>query len=121
VFEFFNARDNKTALAILRKWHVDLVLTCRSTPPFYAGIDHPRFGENAFLRPGPDGKLHLISDPDHPALIERMVNGHPPKWLKPVEIPGATDYLLFEVNLPLPSREGSGEGALNNPDIGIVK
>ncbi|MDX2028506.1 MAG: hypothetical protein SFW62_07715 [Alphaproteobacteria bacterium] len=99
VFEFFNARDEAKPKAILRKWHVDLVLACRSVPPFFAGLKEPRLGETAFLRPGPDGKLGLVSSPEKPAFIEKLVNGKAPLWLKPVEIPGAKDYLLFEVRL----------------------
>jgi hypothetical protein len=44
--------------------------------------------------------LHLTSSLDHPPLIEKLVNNQIPPWLKPVEIPEAKDYLLFEVNLP---------------------
>jgi len=100
VFDFFNARDDKAAIAVLRKWHADLVLTCRNVPPFYAGLDHPEAGKNVFLRQGADGKLHLTSSLDHPTLIEKLVNNQIPQWLKPVEIPEAKDYLLFEVKLP---------------------
>jgi hypothetical protein len=97
VYDFFNARDEATALRILKKWHVNVVLTCRNSPPFYAGLDHPRIGKNAFFGMGADGKLHLTSDPAHPALIERLVNGKIPAWLKPVEMPEVKGYLLFDV------------------------
>lgn len=99
-FNFFNARDDKKALAILKKWKVDLILTCRNIAPFMAGFDKPVFGTNAFLKPGQDGKLHLVSSLKTPSMIERLVNGEPPKWLKPVEIPVSKDYLLFEVHVP---------------------
>ncbi len=100
VFNFFNARDDKTSIRVARKWGADLVLTCRHAPPFYAGLDHPGHGQPIYLRKGDDGKLHLASSLEHPTLIEKLVNGQPPHWLKPVEIPGAKDYLLFEVDLP---------------------
>jgi hypothetical protein len=60
-------------------------------------MDHAKLGHNMFLRPGPDGKLHLTGSLDHPALLEKLVNGHAPHWLKPVEIPDDNDYLLFEI------------------------
>lgn len=97
VFAFFNARNDEKPRKILRKWRANLVLTCRNIAPFLAGIDHPVFGTSVFLRPGRDGKLHVTSSPSHPALLERLVNGPAPSWLKPVTIPGNTDYLLFEV------------------------
>jgi hypothetical protein len=100
VFDFFNARDDKKALVIARRWKADLVLTCRSIPPFYVGLDRPKLGGNMFLRTGADGKLHLVGNPRHPALLDKLVNGTPPAWLKPVEIPGQSDYLLFEVRPP---------------------
>lgn len=99
-FNFFNARDDKSAQAVLKKWKVDLVLTCKSIAPFMAGFDKPVFGTNAFLQPGKDGKLHLVSSLKNPSMIERLVNGEPPAWLKQVEIPISNDYLLFEVHVP---------------------
>jgi hypothetical protein len=97
VFRFFRARDEANAENILHKWHADLVLTCRNIAPFLAGFDHAELGRTAYLQPQSDGKLHLVSSRSHPTLIERLVNGKPPDWLKPVEIPGNSDYLLFEV------------------------
>jgi hypothetical protein len=73
------------------------VLICRSFPRPYARLDHIQFGKTAFLSPDADGKIGLISNPDHPTLIEHLVRGSAPAWLKPVEIPGDKDYLLFEV------------------------
>jgi hypothetical protein len=97
VFDFFNAHDDAAAQSILRQWHAKLVLTCRNVAPFLTGLGTIDFGTTTFLRPGRDGKLHLTGDPNHPALLEKLVNGKPPSWLKPVEIPGDNDYLLFEV------------------------
>lgn len=96
VFAFFSARTDSDAQKILRKWHVNSVMTCRNISPFMAGFDHPLFGHNAFLQVK-NGKLHLASSIDHPSLIEKLVNGKAPNWLKPIEIPGNSDYLLFEV------------------------
>ncbi|HEU0117812.1 MAG TPA: hypothetical protein VFR09_04190 [Alphaproteobacteria bacterium] len=96
VRDFFNARDDKTAQKIARKWHADVVLTCRNIAPFMAGMDNPNFGHSVFLKPGKDGKLHLSSGLSHPALLEKLVNNTAPAWLKPVEIPGDTSYLLYE-------------------------
>jgi hypothetical protein len=72
-------------------------------------MDHPKIGKNVFLRAGADGKLRLFSSRDHPALIEKLVNGPIPDWLKPVEIPGDSGYLLFEVHLPK-AKSGTDRG-----------
>jgi hypothetical protein len=95
VYLFFNAREDEKAESILRKWRADLVLVCRNLPLFYAGMEHPAFGKNLFLKPGADGKLHFVSSIDHPSLIERLAAGKPPPWLKPVEIPNNKDYFLY--------------------------
>jgi hypothetical protein len=97
VYNFFGARDDDAAQNILKRWHADLVLVCRSFPLAYARLDHAHLGTTMFLGPAGDGRLHLVSDPDLPTLIERLVRGPVPSWLKPVEIPGDKDYLLFEV------------------------
>jgi hypothetical protein len=100
VFDFFNARDDAKAEAIAKKWSINLVLTCRNISPFMAGMDKVAFGKTTFLRVGKDGKLHLSGSPTNPTLIEKLVNDKAPGWLKPVEIPGVKDYLLFEVVNP---------------------
>ena len=100
VYNFFGARDDATAEAIVKRWHADMVLVCRSFPLAYARLDHVHMGKSAFLGQASDGKIHLVSDPQHPTLIERLVRGPVPAWLKPVEIPGDKDYLLFEVLSP---------------------
>lgn len=103
VYDFFTARRDIIAENIIRHWHVDLVLTCRSVPPLYTGTDNAKFGRNAFLKLGKDNKLHLVSSLTEPTLAERLVNGPVPSWLKPVVIPASKDYLLFEVKLPKPA------------------
>jgi len=96
IYDFFRSKDEQAAQDILRKRRVDLVLTCRSTPPFFSGLDRIHFGRNAFLQQQSDGKLHIISSFNRPTMIEKLVNGTPPAWLKPVEIPDNSDYLLYE-------------------------
>ncbi len=97
VYEFFGARDDVVAKNILDKWHADLVLICKSFPLAYAHLQHAHLGRTAFLSPASDGKLHIVSNPEHLTLVERLVRGPVPDWLKPVEIPMDKDYLLFEV------------------------
>jgi hypothetical protein len=108
-YDFFGARDDDAARAILRRWHADLVLVCRNFPLAYARLDHARLGKTAFLSPAADGKLYLVSNPEHPTLIERLIRGPVPVWLKPVEIPGDKDYLLFEARGSGFGGQGSGK------------
>lgn len=98
-YNFFGAHDDAEAKKIVKHWHADLVLLCRSFPLSYARLSHARIGKTAFLSLAGDGNLHLMSNPEHPTLIERLARGPIPDWLKPVEIPGDKDYLLFEVHL----------------------
>jgi hypothetical protein len=107
VFAFFNARDDAKALAIAQQWHVDLVLLCRHITPFFANLDNPKVGTTAFLRRGADGRLRLISDQSRLTMIERLADGQTPPWLKPVEIPGDNDYLLYAMDLPRKTGKGS--------------
>lgn len=97
VFAFFNARDDKKAQALLMKWNATVILTCKNIAPFLAGMGNPQFGTSLFLKAGSDGKLHLTGHPKNPALLEKLVNNNAPNWLKPVEIPGNSDYFLYEV------------------------
>ena len=96
-YNFFGATDDSKAQDIARKWRADLVLICRSFPLSYARLNHAHIGKTAFLTPANDGNLHLVSHPEHMTLVERLARGPVPAWLKPVEIPGDKDYLLFEV------------------------
>ena len=97
VYDFFNAHDEKIAHEILLRRKVDLVLVCRNIPLFYAGLGDFRARLNAEFEVGKDGRVRLVSDRKHPAMIEKLVNGGAPGWLKPVVIPFDQDYLLFEV------------------------
>lgn len=96
-YEFFGARDDAVARRIAARWGADRVLICRSFPLTYARLMHARLGKTAFLGTAADGKMYLFSDPQHPALVERLARGPVPDWLKPVVIPYDTDYLLFEI------------------------
>jgi hypothetical protein len=98
-FAFFNARDERKAVAVVLQRHVDLVLVCRSIPAFYAGLDNLKMRFNAYIYMDPQGHMRMTSSREHPTLIERLVDGDIPAWLKPVVIPLDPDYLLFEVHL----------------------
>jgi len=54
------------------------VLICRSIPLGYAGLDHARIGSTAFLNLDKDGKLRLVSNPQHLTLIEKLVRAKGP-------------------------------------------
>jgi hypothetical protein len=98
-FAFFNAADDAAAQAAARRWNADLVLVCRTPAALYLGRDYNAPG-HLHLRQGKDGQLHLVNtDPAQP-LIERLIRGENPAWLKPIEIPGGSDYLLFEIAYP---------------------
>jgi hypothetical protein len=97
VYNFFGAREDAEAKAIAHKWHADLVLACRSIPLGYARLKGSQIGKTAFLTTTKEGTLGIVSNPEHPTLIERLAQGKAPSWLKPIEIPGDKDYLLFEV------------------------
>ena len=95
-FAFFHATDDAQAEAAAAKWNATHVLICRTVPTMYLGkeyynLDHVR------LQAGPDGLLHLTNMDPHQPLIERLIRGQNPAWLKPIEIPTNSDYLLFEI------------------------
>ena len=96
-FDFFNARSNAQAYAVAEKRRVDLVLVCRDIPLFYAGLGDYQARFHAHFYTDKQGRLRMDSSRDRPTLIEKLVNGQAPAWLKPVEIPGDSDYLLFEI------------------------
>lgn len=81
VSAFFKAADDEQAIEVLRKWKADLVLVAAVLPP-----------DMLYEKTDP----HLAGEIEK-SLINRLVSGHYPAWLNPVEIPGATGYLLFEV------------------------
>lgn len=95
-FAFFNAKSDAPARAAARKWHADLVLLCREAPTLYLGRNYGAISHGR-LETAADGKLHWVNTDAHQPLIERLLRGPIPLWLKPIEIPGGSDYLLFQV------------------------
>lgn len=100
VYDFFNDREGKTALEILQRRKVDLVLVCRHISYLYAGLGSREARVHADLSTDKNGNLHFSSNLKHPTLMEKLVNGDAPAWLKPIVIPFDPDYLLFEVKRP---------------------
>jgi hypothetical protein len=49
------------------------------------------------LKPDKDGQLHLANTDAAQPLSARLLKGEIPSWLKAIEIPGASDYLLFRI------------------------
>jgi len=76
-------KPRKILEALACRTGVDLAA---SIPLGYAGLDHARIGSPPFLNLDKDGKLRLVSNPQHLTLIEKLVRGEGPIWLKPVEI-----------------------------------
>jgi len=95
-FTFFHALDDRDAQQAARRWKADLVLMCRVAPTLYLGKDYYAPARTN-LRPGNDGQLHMMNTDAHQPLIERLVRGEIPDWLKPIEISGGSDYLLFRI------------------------
>jgi hypothetical protein len=98
-FKFFNAREEDQALEIVKRRKVELVLAGRRISLFYAGLDRAAL-VRAPLKVDEQGRLQVLSNKDHLTMIERLSRETPPPWLKRVEVPGDTDYLLYEVQLP---------------------
>lgn len=103
--DFFSARDEQLAQNILRRRHVDLVVFCRHVAPFYATINKQSIF-NSSLSMDANGNLDVISDRNHPALIELLLRNKPPEWLKPVEVLFNKDYLIYEISLPVTLAKG---------------
>jgi hypothetical protein len=95
-FAFFNATDDAKARAAARKWNADLVLLCIEAPTLYLDKDYYAPG-HVRLEAGKDGMLHLANNDAAQPLIERLIKGENPAWLKPIEIPGQSDYLLYRI------------------------
>ncbi|MDR3449639.1 MAG: hypothetical protein P4M15_07845 [Alphaproteobacteria bacterium] len=95
-FTFFNAKNDAPAREIAHKWNAGLVLVCKTAPSLYLGKDYFTLSHVA-LKPGEDGKLHLTNTDPRQPLIERLIRGEIPAWLKPIEIPDGSDYLLFSI------------------------
>lgn len=95
-YAFFSSAEDAPALAAARKWNADLVMVCRHASTLYVGSDYFSLGHMRLL-PGKDGLLHFTNIDASQPLIERLIRGQNPAWLKPIEIPVASDYLLFRV------------------------
>ncbi|MFA5040761.1 MAG: hypothetical protein WC464_03910 [Bdellovibrionales bacterium] len=96
-FDFFSSKNDAIAKTEAKRWKADLVLVChKATPTLYLGKNYYSFDKMEFL-PGKDGLLRFTNtDPSQP-LIQRLIRGQNPPWLKPIEIFGPSDYLLFRI------------------------
>ena len=95
-YAFFHATDDAAAQQAAQKWHANLILFCRHAPSMYVGKDYYNLS-HATLKPSADGQVHLVNTDIHQPLIERLIRGQLPIWLKPIEIPDGGDYLLFQI------------------------
>lgn len=87
---FFSTPYPDEAEAIVRRRHIDLVISCMLAESFYFNT---RPWDKAADTAGP-GKDFA------PHFIERLISGHIPAWLKPVKVPGLTNYVIYEVLPP---------------------
>lgn len=87
---FFSTPYPEEAEAIARRRHIDLVVSCMFAENFYFHIN-PWKKNPAEEGPGKDFAPHFI---------ERLLTGRIPPWLKPVKIPGLTNYVIYEVLPP---------------------
>jgi hypothetical protein len=94
---FFSTPYPEEAEAIARRRHVDLVVTCMFASDFYFHVN-PSHKEENKDGPGKDFAPHFI---------ERLLTGHIPAWLKPVKIPGLTNYLIYEVLPPADAKNNA--------------
>jgi hypothetical protein len=95
-YSFFSSLKDADAKAAAKKWAADLVLICRTAPTLYLGKDYYAPGHGTLL-PGKDGLLHFTNTNPSQPLIQRLIRGQNPPWLKPIEIFGPSDYLLFRI------------------------
>jgi hypothetical protein len=98
-FAFFSATKDAEAITAAKKWGVDAVLICKTAPTLYVGKDYYALNHVRLLQ-GPDGLLHLSNADVAQPLIERLIKGQNPVWLKPIEIYSPSDYLLFRIQYP---------------------
>jgi hypothetical protein len=95
-FAFFSATDDAQAEAAASKWNASLSLVCRTAPALYLGKDYTA-SAHLRLQAGKDGLLRFTNTDALQPLIMRLIKGEIPPWLKPIEIPGQSDYLLFQI------------------------
>jgi hypothetical protein len=98
-YAFFHATQDAEALAAAATWKADIVLLCRTAPMLYLGKDYYALS-HLHLQPGKDGLLRFTNTDAQQPLIQRLILGKIPTWLKPIEIPGSTDYLVFTIHYP---------------------
>ena len=95
-FAFFHTTDDAQARRIAEKWQADLVLLCRRAPSMYMGKDYYSLAHMR-LQKGADGLLRLVNTDASQPLMARLIRGDTPGWLKPIEIPASSDYLMFRI------------------------
>lgn len=94
-----SAKNDEAARSAIAATGADLVLICKATPLLYVGKDYFSINRTQ-LTPGPDGKLRLVNTDAEQPLVRRLIDGQAPAWLKPIEIPDSSDYLLFAFDKP---------------------
>lgn len=84
---FFSTPYPDEAEAIARRRHVDLVVACNYVENFYFhGSATDSYANNS--GPGRDFAPHFV---------ELLIQGRFPPWLKPIKVPGLTNYVIYEV------------------------
>jgi hypothetical protein len=99
---FLSTPYPEEAEAIVRRRHVDLVVTCTYAEAMY-------FHTNAWSKDGAGPSGPSTDFAEH--FVERLIRGHIPAWLKPVKVPGLNNYVIYEVlppveETPVPKRSG---------------
>jgi hypothetical protein len=88
---FFSTSDPAEALAIARRRHVDLVVTCILIPGMYNDFTKTGLSSLQSSEAKKDDKLA-------PPLIARLVTGRQlPEWLVPVRSPVLHNYVVYEI------------------------
>ncbi|MDD3028918.1 MAG: hypothetical protein PHS57_01360 [Alphaproteobacteria bacterium] len=96
-YAFFSALDDTAARAVLDKWGADAVLVCSKAPFMFWGEGY--YDERSLsLQNDGKGMLRMKNTNKKQPLIQRLLDGAAPSWLKPVEISKTSDYLLFLVS-----------------------
>jgi len=98
-YAFFSTLDDAEALKTARKRKADLVLVCRKASPMYLGKDYSS-PQNTSLMTGKDGRLRFTNTDKNQPIIQRLIQGKQPSWLKPIELFESSDYLLFRIQYP---------------------
>ncbi len=95
-FAFFHAMDDNEAHRAAVQSRADIVLVCRIPPLMYLGADYYAPG-HTHLATGEDGMLHFANRDARQPLIQRLIRGQIPVWLKKIEIPVPSDYLIYRI------------------------